>query len=792
MMTSDTVHALECSDASLVAESLQGDRDAFARIVERYQNLVSGIAYCATGNVARSEDLAQETFVTAWKRLPDLREPARLRSWLCGILRFLISKECRRRDHEPIHEAESLEALDDCAADVPLPLDHVISEEEKAILWRALEQVPEIYREPLVLFYREHQSIETVARDLELSEDAVKQRLARGRKLVQARLLAFVAGALRQTTPGRAFSIAVLAALPLAATSAKAGTITAAAGKTSPAAKAAATGGMLSAFLSAGGVLLFSLFGIFGLAGRWIGRRMGLAGRQSALGRRRIVQFWRALAIGFAVFVLPGLLIPHSLIRAHRWLFPASTWLLACFYLLVAADLAVWVHLRRQDARRAGPHEKETSVPADKAYNLWVTLGSVGPAFIVISFFFALFFSNWTLSTRQVPVADALKIASDRKDARLYVFQYHDGSRVLEISLPEDHRINLATPINEATLADLSAKGLTYEALVEDVDFHNGGLQGWMLLLSTFLSLAGAVLLWRRPGTKSFYQQEITTPRAEKREGKIFAILAGSALTLLSLVLAVITPWHRETLTPARLETIASEFPTARFEVIQLRNGSSHLEVAVPGNANFPGRARFIAPADDATLSVLRTKGIAWSTLVQGRDFGYADPGRVVSACCICLFLAAAAFLLWRFTPRSLVVFGSVLLLLLAVLLVALTPWGARSISAADAVQVLNENPRGEFIVVHQSGDAKELWIHVPGSSWFPSYIAPADDATITALHEKGITYQSWLQGRVFGINYSRRATSTICLLLLLAGAAILIRRAIKMPGASTHASPAA
>ena len=64
---------------------------------------------------------------------------------------------------------------------------------------------PEIYREPLILFYRKHQSIESVAAELELSEDAVKQRLSRGRKLLQEEVQAFVESTLRRTAPSQAF-----------------------------------------------------------------------------------------------------------------------------------------------------------------------------------------------------------------------------------------------------------------------------------------------------------------------------------------------------------------------------------------------------------------------------------------------------------------------------------------------------------------------------------------------------------------------------------------------------------
>jgi RNA polymerase sigma factor (sigma-70 family) len=217
-------------DTNLVAESLTGNRDAFGQIVARYQTLICSLAYSGTGSLNQSQDLAQETFITAWKQLANLREPHKLRSWLCGIARHHIYDALKAEGREPSHKGESLEEISTSHSPEPLPLENTISNEEAAILWRALEKVPELYRDPMVLFYREHQSIEAVAQNLELSEDAVKQRLSRGRKLLHEQVLAFVEGALARTNPGQAFTIGVLAALPITlATSAKAATIAAAA-----------------------------------------------------------------------------------------------------------------------------------------------------------------------------------------------------------------------------------------------------------------------------------------------------------------------------------------------------------------------------------------------------------------------------------------------------------------------------------------------------------------------------------------------------------------------------------
>lgn len=209
------------SDAELVAASRAGERTAFGRIVERYQRLLCSLAYSATGQLSQSEDLAQDAFVDAWRQLGTLREPEKLRSWLCGILRHKVSRLRRADGREPVRQAASLEDAGDLVStDAPIE-ETTIQREEQAIMWSALERVPELYREALVLYYREHRSVEHVAEALDLTEDAVKQRLARGRKILQEQVLTFVEGALVRSTPGRVFTAGVLAAIPELAAPAK-------------------------------------------------------------------------------------------------------------------------------------------------------------------------------------------------------------------------------------------------------------------------------------------------------------------------------------------------------------------------------------------------------------------------------------------------------------------------------------------------------------------------------------------------------------------------------------------
>ena len=200
------------SDRRLVELHLDGDRAAFRQIVERYQAMVCALGLSACGDVARSEDIAQEVFIVAWKRLPDLDEPEKLRPWLSGIARNLINNAFRRQQRTPTARAEPLSA--ETPATGHGPREQAIQADEAALMWAALESIPENYREPMVLFYREHCSVPAVAAALEISEDNVRQRLARGRAMLTERMAKLVEETLERSAPTPAFAGMVMLGLP--------------------------------------------------------------------------------------------------------------------------------------------------------------------------------------------------------------------------------------------------------------------------------------------------------------------------------------------------------------------------------------------------------------------------------------------------------------------------------------------------------------------------------------------------------------------------------------------------
>lgn len=250
------------NDETLVMYSSGGDRDAFCAIVTRYQSLLCSLAYSFVGDIKHSEDIAQEAFVEAWKKLDTLRDAEKLKSWLCGILRFKASHHRRKEANQAIKGADEIEDLQVGDTENAALDEQAIQQQEQTLLWKALDGMDNTYREPLILFYREEQSVERVAAALDLSEDTVKQRLSRGRKLLKTAMSTVVENALTKSKSGTAFTVGVLAAISGIPAPAKAAAVVLGAG--SGAAKTGSIfkiGSLLTVLASCSG-LISAFFGL--------------------------------------------------------------------------------------------------------------------------------------------------------------------------------------------------------------------------------------------------------------------------------------------------------------------------------------------------------------------------------------------------------------------------------------------------------------------------------------------------------------------------------------------------
>ena len=164
------------TDELLVMRTLNGDKGAFAVIVEKYKNTVFAITLKILHHYEDAEDAAQEVFLSAYQNLDKLKEPEKLRAWLCRIAKYRCYRELRRR-----HDVEDIEELPDTLmSEDGTPEDRAILSEDIQMLMSGLSSLPEHLRVTISLRYLHGLSTAETARKLEIPEGTVKSRLSLG------------------------------------------------------------------------------------------------------------------------------------------------------------------------------------------------------------------------------------------------------------------------------------------------------------------------------------------------------------------------------------------------------------------------------------------------------------------------------------------------------------------------------------------------------------------------------------------------------------------------------------
>lgn len=154
-------------------------------------DFVFNMALRLSGNRYDAEDLTQETFATAFRKLHQLKDEGRCKFWLLSILRnlFLRSRErCRPELLDVQSDEDYILVLDSLVGErnpEEILLDKGAAQEVQAILGG----LPEKYQTPLILFYTEEWTYQEIADGLELPMGTVMSRIGRGRELVKKRLL---------------------------------------------------------------------------------------------------------------------------------------------------------------------------------------------------------------------------------------------------------------------------------------------------------------------------------------------------------------------------------------------------------------------------------------------------------------------------------------------------------------------------------------------------------------------------------------------------------------------------
>jgi RNA polymerase sigma-70 factor (ECF subfamily) len=181
-MTSATERpGLADDDADLVRRAREGDMAAFEELVMRHADGVYAVLRRFGLDDDEARDVAQETFLRAWRGLPRFEGRARFFTWLYRIAYNEAQRRLSKRPPAGAVVSTEDRPLDDLVADAPGPDEEVERDELRDALAAALRELPVDLRAPVVLRDVEGLSTREAASVLELGEGAFKSRLHRGR-----------------------------------------------------------------------------------------------------------------------------------------------------------------------------------------------------------------------------------------------------------------------------------------------------------------------------------------------------------------------------------------------------------------------------------------------------------------------------------------------------------------------------------------------------------------------------------------------------------------------------------
>jgi RNA polymerase sigma-70 factor (ECF subfamily) len=186
--------ALMNSTEELVARVRAGDEEAFRLIFDRYSRPVLGFIFDMVGDRSLAEDLAQETFVRAYRGLQTLREETKLSTWLFGIARNCAREQLRsrRRDAANVEiDAEPAFELHDHAR---TPSGQLLDKELSGVIQTALARLDEDKRTVFTLKVLQQRSYEEIAEITGFSVGKLKTDLHRARAEMRRRIGPYLGG----------------------------------------------------------------------------------------------------------------------------------------------------------------------------------------------------------------------------------------------------------------------------------------------------------------------------------------------------------------------------------------------------------------------------------------------------------------------------------------------------------------------------------------------------------------------------------------------------------------------
>ena len=180
---------MERDDFELIHKTLSGDEAAFSELVKKHQKSVHALAWRKIGDFHIAEEIAQDTFLLAYKRLTSLKNPSQFAGWLYVI----TDRQCKAWFRKKRMDMQSLNATSEETLEKTAYSDYVSKQREETavehrrkIVQKLMERLPESERTVMVLHYLGEMNCEEISKFLGVSPNTVKSRLKRARERLKS------------------------------------------------------------------------------------------------------------------------------------------------------------------------------------------------------------------------------------------------------------------------------------------------------------------------------------------------------------------------------------------------------------------------------------------------------------------------------------------------------------------------------------------------------------------------------------------------------------------------------
>lgn len=173
---------METEEAQIASGLRRRDPEVLDALIEQYQHRLLRYLAHMTGNMATAEDLFQETWIRVLEKGHQYDGKSRFSTWLMTIAHNVAIDHLRKRipaSLDEMHDVEDAAPFEPMAAG-PSPFEQVAAIEDKVRIQAALDELPAIFREVLVLRFQEQLKLEEIAKLVGIPLATVKTRLYRG------------------------------------------------------------------------------------------------------------------------------------------------------------------------------------------------------------------------------------------------------------------------------------------------------------------------------------------------------------------------------------------------------------------------------------------------------------------------------------------------------------------------------------------------------------------------------------------------------------------------------------